>query len=80
MVHRHLCNNSEGEMWVTAVCGTGVVDTIMGWISHDKIAKQVSQTDLNVIVVNRCHSHVFLGGVSVAGSGSFACLYCRANN
>lgn len=63
MVRSYLCDNSNNSVLLITACSTGTVDMILGWISPDKVAKQVGKNDMNVIINNRItditesHSH-----------------------
>lgn len=43
IVRSHLCRNSS-DMLVSAACSSGTLDTLLSWISPDKLAKQVHLT------------------------------------
>lgn len=56
MVRGHMCDNSSKPLWLTAACSTGTLDMVLGWISPDLVARQVSWNDMNVVIINRRES------------------------
>lgn len=52
MVRRYLCDNSSNPMWLKGVCSTGLMDTLLDWISPERVAKQVDWNAMNVVITN----------------------------
>lgn len=52
MVRRYLCDNNSNPMWTAGMCHTGLVDTLLDWISPELVAKQVCLNDTSVVITN----------------------------
>lgn len=52
MVRRYLCDNSSNPLLLQGVCSTGLMDMLIGWISPELVAKQVSWNATNVLITN----------------------------
>lgn len=53
LVRWYLCdyNTSSGSMLLTAACSSGIVDTLLDWISPELLAKQVGWNVMNVVII-----------------------------
>lgn len=50
MVRGHLCNHNSSGVLLTMACSTGMVDTMLDWISPELLAKQVDWNAVNVVM------------------------------
>uniref|UniRef100_A0A3P8W266 ATP binding cassette subfamily A member 12 n=1 Tax=Cynoglossus semilaevis TaxID=244447 RepID=A0A3P8W266_CYNSE len=75
IVRSHLCRNSS-DMLVSAACSSGTLDTLLSWISPDKLAKQVL-----LVWSKRVASHdvAFFKGLVHSLIGSFSGDYGESN-
>ncbi|XP_037645999.1 uncharacterized protein abca12 isoform X4 [Sebastes umbrosus] len=74
MVLSHLCENSSNPLWLTAACSTGTVNMLLGFISPDKVAKQIllvwsERVAPHDVSFAKGLLHSLMGGPSPGGQG-----------
>ncbi|KAG7503728.1 ATP-binding cassette sub-family A member 12 [Solea senegalensis] len=71
MVHSYLCDNSSNPFWLSAACSTGTVDMLLGWISPEKVAKQILLAwSRDVALHDLSFAKSLIGGLSPGDSNS----------